>query len=180
MSQIGQSRRVFVGVFETEEDILGIAAAAKQRGLKIIDIFAPYAVHGLDRAAGFKPSRLPVICFLLGLMGAGLKIWFEFWTTAVNWPINVGGKPWNSWPAFTPITFEVMVLFAGVGTVIALFIAARLYPGKQATLAYPGVTDDRFAILLEEEDATFDVDEVTKLCQFYNCTHVEERTEELE
>ncbi len=172
------SRRVFVGVFETEEDILGMAQASRDRGLKIIDIFSPYAIHGLERAAGFKPSRLPVICFILGLLGAGLKVWFEFWTSAINWPIDVGGKPWNSWPAFIPITFEVMVLFAGVGTVIALFIAARLYPGKKSKLAFPGVTDDRFAILLEEEDATFDVEEVTKLCQHFHSTHVEERTEE--
>lgn len=172
------SRRVFVGIFETEEDILGMATAARQRGLKIIDIFSPYAIHGLERAAGFKPSRLPVTCFILALLGAGLKTWFEYWTTAVNWPIDVGGKPWNSWPAFVPITFEVMVLFAGVGTVIALFIASRLYPGKKAVLAYPGVTDNRFAILLEEEDATFDVEEITELCKHFNSTHVEERTEE--
>ncbi len=78
----------------------------------------------------------------------------------------------------TTITFEVMVLFAGVGTVIALFIACRLYPGKKAKLAYPGVTDDRFAILLEEEDATFDVEEITRLCKHFHSTHVEERTEE--
>jgi len=174
------SRRVFVGIFEHEEDILGIARAARERGLKIIDIYSPYAVHGLEHAAGFKPSRLPVICFILGVVGAGLKTWFEFWTTSVNWPIDIGGKPWNSWPAFIPITFEVTVLLAGVGTVIALFIASRLYPGKKAQLAYPGVTDDRFAILLEEEDATFDVEEVTQLCKQFHSTHVEERTEELD
>jgi hypothetical protein len=174
------SRRVFVGVFETEEDILGVARAARDRGLKIIDIYAPYAVHGLEHAAGFKPSRLPVICFVLALLGAGLKTWFEFWTTAVSWPIDVGGKPWNSWPAFIPITFEVMVLFAGVGTVIALLITCRLYPGKKAVLAFPGVTDDRFAILLEEEDATFDVEAVTRLCKQFHSTHVEERTEEVD
>lgn len=172
------SRRIFVGIFESEEDIMGMARAARERGLKIIDIFSPYAVHGLERAAGFKPSRLPVICFVLAVMGAALKTWFEFWTTSVNWPINVGGKPWNSWPAFIPITFEVTVLFAGIGTVIALFFACRLFPGKQAKLVYPGVTDDRFAILLEEEDATFDVEEVTQLCHRFNSIHVEERTEE--
>ncbi len=173
------SRRVFVGIFENEEDILGMAKASRERGLKIIDIFSPYAVHGLEKAAGFKPSRLPVICFALGLFGAIAKLWFEFWTTSVDWPINIGGKPWNSWPAFIPITFEVMVLFAGVGTVIALFIASRLYPGKKAKLIYPGVTDNRFAIVLEEVDASFDVDEVTQLCAKYHSTHVEERTEEL-
>lgn len=172
------SRRLFLGVFENEEDILGVAKAARMHGLKIVDIYAPYAVHGLDSAAGFKPSRLPWICFLLGLLGAGLKVWFEFWTTAVDWPVNIGGKPWNSLPAFVPVTFEVMVLFAGVGTVIALFITARLYPGKSGVTPFPGVSDDRFALVLEEEDATFDPGEVKSLCQRYNAVHVEEREEE--
>ncbi len=176
---LSPSRRIFVGVFENEKDILGFTREVTARGLKIIDIYSPYPVHGLEQAARFRPSRLPIICFVLGLLGAGLKVWFEFWTTAINWPIDVGGKPWNSWPAFIPITFEVMVLIAGIGTVIALLIAARLYPGKPAKLAFPGTTDDRFAILLEEHDATFDADEIARLCRDYGATHVEERTEEV-
>ena len=73
----------------------------------------------------------------MGLLRAGpgrapaLKVWFEYWTTArVDWPINVGGKPWNSLPAFVPVTFEVMVLFAGVSTVIAFFLVSRPEAGQ--------------------------------------------------
>lgn len=172
------SRRFFMSVHEREEDILGMAQAVRHAGLKIVDIYAPYAVHGLDKAAGFRASRIPIICFLLGLFGAGFKVWFEFWTTAVDWPINVGGKPYNSWPAFVPVTFEVMVLFAGVGTVIALFIAARLWPGKRGVIPFAGVTDDRFALLIEEENAAFDLDAVRALSARHNALHVEEREEE--
>lgn len=172
------SRRLFMSVHEREEDILGMARAARQVGLKIVDIYAPYAVHGLDKAAGFRASRIPIICFLLGLFGAGFKVWFEFWTTASSWPIDVGGKPYNSWPAFVPVTFEVMVLFAGVGTVVALFIAARLWPGKRAFTPFAGVTDDRFALLIEEENAAFDLDAVRALSARYDAVHVEEREEE--
>lgn len=171
------SRRVFLSVFENEDDIMDAARAAREEGLSIVDIFAPYAVHGLEKAAGFAPSRLPWICFALGLAGAGFKVWFEFWTTSVSWPINVGGKPWNSWPAFLPITFEVMVLTAGIGTVLALFIASRLWPGKKAEMPFPGVTDDRFALILEEKDATFDPEAVRRLCEKYNAVHTEEREE---
>ncbi|GMV65536.1 MAG: DUF3341 domain-containing protein [Candidatus Omnitrophica bacterium] len=171
------NRRIFMSVHECEEDLLGVVKAVRQQGLKIVDIYTPYPVHGLDRAAGFGPSRLPWICFVLGLLGAGLKVWFEFWTTAQDWPINVGGKPWDSLPAFIPVTFEVMVLFAGVGTVIALFIATPLYPGKKAVTPFARTTDDRFALLLEEEDATFDPDQVRMLCERYNAVRVEEREE---
>lgn len=172
------SRRILMGIFEREEDILGVSQAAREQGLTIVDIYAPYPVHGLDRAAGFRPSRLPVLCFLLGLLGAGLKVWFEMWTSAVDWPLDVGGKPWNSLPAFVPVTFEVMVLFAGVGTVIAFFAAARLWPGKRAVTPFPGVTDNRFALLIEETDAAFDPEAVKRLCLRFNAVHVEEREEE--
>ena len=172
------SQRIFMSIHEREEDILGIARAAREEGLTIVDIYAPYAVHGLDQAAGFRPSRLPIICFILGLLGAGLKVWFEFWTTAIDWPIDVGGKPWNSWPAFVPVTFEVMVLFAGVGTVIALFITTKLWPGKRAKVVFDGVTDDKFALLIVEQDATFEPGKVRMLCERFNAVHVEEREEE--
>ena len=172
------SRRHFVGIFEHEDDILAITRAARERGLKIVDVFSPYAVHGLDRAMNSQPSRLPWVCFLLGLIGAALKVWFEYWTTATNWPINVGGKPWNSLPAFVPITFEVMVLCAGLSTVIAFFLVARLFPGRKAALVYPGVTHDRFALVIEETGASFDPLHVRELMESFNAVHVEERVAE--
>ncbi len=108
----------------------------------------------------------------------GLKIWFEYWTTAGDWPINVGGKPWNSLPAFVPITFEVMVLFAGLSTVAAFFGVSRLLPGRRAKLADPRVTNDRFALVLEETDAAFDVPQVAALLRRFHAIHVEERVGE--
>ncbi len=171
------SRRLMIGIFDNEDDILEVARAVRKKGLKIVDVFAPYAVHGLDHAMGLERSRLPWVCFLLGLAGAALKIWFEYWTTAADWPINVGGKPWNSLPAFVPITFEVMVLFAGLSTVAAFFLVSRLLPGRRAKLIHPRVTNDRFALVLEETDAAFDVPEVTALLQEFHAINVEERVE---
>ncbi len=171
------SRRIFLGVFDNEEDTLGAVHASRAKGLKIIDVFSPYAVHGLDKAMGLEPSKIPWVCFALGVMGAALKVWFEYWTTAVDWPLNVGGKPWNSLPAFVPVTFEVMVLCAGVSTVIALLIASRLWPGKSPVIPVPGVTDDRFALLLEETDATFDKEQVTRMFEDFNALYTEERAE---
>jgi hypothetical protein len=172
------SRRIVLGVFEREEDILGATREARARGLRVIDTYTPYAVHGLDKAMGLGPSRLPWVCFALGLLGAGLKVWFEFWTTAVDWPLNVGGKPWNSLPAFVPVTFEVMVLFAGVSTVLAFFFLARLRPGKKVRLIYPGVTDDRFVLVLEETDAAFDLAKVKRMLDDFHAVASEERLEE--
>jgi len=168
------SQRIFMGIFEHEEDILNATGAVRERGWRIVDIYSPYVVHGLDKVAGFAPSRLPWICFALGVIGATLKLWFEYWSTAISWPLNVSGKPWDSLPAFVPVTFEVMVLTAGIGTTLAFVIAAGLRPGKKARLPHPRVTDDRFALLIEEADATFSPTEATALCAQYGAVETAE------
>lgn len=171
------SRRLLVSFFDHEEDILGASRAMREAGLRIADVYTPYAVHGLDKAIGLPPSRLPFVCLLLGVLGAALKVWFEFWTTSVDWPLNVGGKPWNSLPAFVPVTFEVMVLCAGVSVVIALLFVSRLWPGKKAVLADPAVTDYRFVLVIEEADAGFDPVKVHHLLKRFHVVRVEERVE---
>lgn len=171
------STRRLLGFFEDEDDILGATRAVRQSGFRIADVYSPYAVHGLDKAMGLEPSKLPWVCFLLGLFGAGSKVWFEYWTTAQAWPINVGGKPWNSLPAFVPVTFEVMVLFAAMSTVFAFFFVARLRPGKKARLPDPAVTDDHFVLVIEETDAAFDPAKVRQLLERFHVVRVEERVE---
>jgi ActD protein len=173
------NRRVLIGIFESEDAILDVTDAARRRGLKIVDVFAPYAVHGLDKAMGLQRSKLPWVCFLLGLTGAAFKVWFEYWTTASDWPLNVGGKPWNSLPAFVPITFEVMVLFAGISTVLAFFGMSRLWPGRKPVILDARVTNDRFALVLEEDNAAFDVAEVEQFLRDHQALRVEEREQEV-
>ena len=167
--------RGILGVYAREEDVLAATSAARESGLKILDVYTPYAVHGLDRAMGLEASRLPWVCFVLGLSGAGLKVWFEYWASAVSWPINVGGKPWNSLPAFVPITFEVMVLFAGVSTVLAFVWVAGLRPWRRARLVHPAVTDDRFVLLLEHTDAAVPAECIKQLLARHHAVEVEER-----
>ena len=168
-------RHVLVGSFEREEDVLEATRAAREHGFRIADVYTPYAVHGLDRAMGLRPSRLPWVCFVCGLFGAAFKLWFQFWAMARDWPMNVGGKPWNSLPAYVPVTFEVMVLLAGLGVVFAFLLRCRLFPGKQAAPLFRDVTDNRFVLALENTGAAFDATAAGQL--FYDChaIRVEER-----
>jgi hypothetical protein len=169
------SKRLFIGVFDNEDDTLTAIRASRKRGFKIVDVYAPYAVHGVEEAMGLSPSRLPWFVFAVGLLGATLKVWFEFWTTAVDWPVNVGGKPFNSLPAFVPVTFEVMVLFAAFGAVLSFFVVCRLYPAKRAVLPVAGVTDNRFAVVLEQTDSTFEPAEVQEMFEKLHAVRVEEQ-----
>lgn len=171
------SRRFLVATFEREEDILAATRDVRRRNLRIVDVYSPYAVHGLDKAMGLPPSRLPWVCFALGLFGAAAKVAFEYWASWIDWPINVGGKPWDSLPAFVPLTFEIMVLFAGLSTVLAFFAVSRLYPGRTARLIGPGVTNHQFALVLENTGGDFSVPDLSSYLQRLRAVRVEEQVE---
>jgi hypothetical protein len=161
------SRRLFVGYFGDEEAILGATRSARAEGFCIEDVFTPYAVHGLDEAMGLRRSRLTWVCLGFGLAGVVFAVLFQWWASAINWPLNIGGKPHHSFPAYVPIGFELMVLFAGLGTVAALLLRARLRPRKRPKLMLPRVTDDRFALVLVTEGSHFDGERARALCARY-------------
>jgi hypothetical protein len=140
-------QRIFVAWFDDEHALLEATRAAREAGLPIHDTYTPYAVHGMDEAMGLGPSRLTWVCFLAGLSGLGGGIALQVYTSAVSWPLDVGGKPFNSFPAFIPVAFELTVLSAALVTVAALFLRTRLYP-RLAAGGPARVTDDRFALAL--------------------------------
>jgi hypothetical protein len=174
------SRRLLCAVFEHEQDVLEATKTVREFGYEIVDVYAPYAVHGLDRAMGLRPSRLTWACFLSGLTGLTIAVLLQYWTSAVSWPLDVGGKPWNSWPAFVPVSFELTVLLAGFGSVFALFGVARLYPGKKPKFVFDRVTNDRFVLVLVQTSAVFDLGALRSLLAPHNPVALEERFEQSE
>ena len=169
------SERVLLATFEHEDDLLGAVVALRRKKLRIVDAFTPYAVHGLERAMGLRPSRLTWVCFICGTVGALGMLWFEHWSASVSWPLDVGGKPWNSLPSDVPVAFEAAVLLAGFGSVFALLAACRLFPGKQPRVLYPRITDDRFVLVIDETDATFDAAAVEQIVREFNVVATEEQ-----
>lgn len=174
------SKRLLLNVFENEHDIVHATKTAREEGYTIVDVYTPFAVHGLDDAMGLKPSKLGWVCFALGLTGAVAKLWFQIWTSSQSWPVNVGGKPMSSVPAFVPVTFEIMVLFAGVGTVITFFALRKLFPGKKPKALYEGATNNRFILVLEQSDAGFDLQKVRMMFEKFHLVAMEERIEKEE
>ncbi len=157
---------VIIASFAREEDILAATAEARKRGLRIVDVYTPYAVHGLDEAMGLGPSRLSWACFFFGLLGVVVAFVFQFWTMAIDWPLNVGGKPWNSLPAFVPVAFELMVLLGGLGLVFTFFLRCGLFPGKQPVAEFEGVTSNCFVLVIDEADTD------TALSAFQECNAI--------
>lgn len=159
---------LFLGIFKDEDDILAATEASRKAGYTIHDAYTPYAVHGLDEAMGLQKNWLPWVCLGFALLGLGFALWFQYWIGAIDWPLNVGGRPFNSLPAYLPVTFELLVLFSGLGVVFTMLVRNRLYPGKREQLIDPRITNDRFVLAVKEEDASFDPEELRNLWLKYN------------
>jgi hypothetical protein len=170
--------RLFVASFEREEDLLAAARGASGVGLRVVDAHTPYAVHGLPEAMGLRPSRLPWVVLAGGLLGLLGGLALQVWTSSASWPLNVGGKPNASIPAFVPVAFELAVLLGGVGVVVAFLVRTRLRPLKHLPVRSAAAFDDRFALVVTPRDAAWDPERADRFLRVeHRAVSVEERWE---
>jgi molybdopterin-containing oxidoreductase family membrane subunit len=169
--------QVIMATFADEKQLLDAVRAIRSRKLAVADVYAPYPVHGLEELLGWRRSWLPAACLLGGMAGVGLAFWFQFWTTAQDWPINVGGRPWNSLPAFVPVAFESMVLLSSFGLVLAFLYRCGLFPGSGASPPAAGVTDDRFALAVRNPGVTGESEAIAQLLKDCHAVSLEESEE---
>ena len=141
--------RGVLALYDNPDSLLRAAAQAREHGYEGVDAFTPYAVHGLSEALGVRKSWVPYVTLVMGLSGAALGLLFEIWTSAVDWPLNVGGKPMVSLPAFIPVMFESGVLIGGTMTVLALILACGL-PNLKGPVLDRDITNDRFALYVPD------------------------------
>lgn len=145
--------------FSDQERLIHAADQARQAGYVRMDAYSPIPVHGLSEALGQPDTKLPWVVFASGLMGGIGGYLLQWWTSAVDYPLNVGGRPLHSWPSFIPVTFELIILFAAFAAVFGLFIANRLPKPHHPLFAVDGferATRDRFFLCIESEDPKFD------------------------
>jgi Protein of unknown function (DUF3341) len=149
--------------FDDEVPLLQAVRILRESKEIITDVLSPFPVHGLDEALSIKRSRIPVVGFIFGALGAILAFGFQAWVFTVSYPLIIGGKPFFSVPTFIPITFEVTVLFAGLSMVAALLIRSKLKPDIRFTPVDEGITDDRFVILVDAADEKTTLNRVKSL-----------------
>jgi hypothetical protein len=159
-----RSKRFVVATFSDAASLLRAVRAVRGENLRIYDVYAPYPIHGMDAAMGVRRTRLPLVTLLAGLAGLALAITFQFYAGILDWNMNVGGKPDNSTLAFIPISFELAVLMGALATVAALFLRARLFPGRRECLMAEGVTDHMFALVIRKSTDTDGGREVLERC----------------
>ena len=151
-----------LGLYSEAEKIVDAANQIRPHKLGRLEAYTPYPVHGLDRAIGLEPSRLGRLVMLMGVMGAGLALLFEWWVSAVDYPLVTSGKPLFSWQAFVPVMFEVTVLFATFTAGMAMLFALNKLPffGHPVlhSKAIKDITRDKLALSIEATSAAFDVE----------------------
>lgn len=148
-----------VAEFATVADLYHACERVRDEGFTRWDAHTPFPVHGLDKAMGLRRSPLPWIVLVLGLAGAAGGFILQWWVHASAYPLVISGKPYFSWPAFIPITFELGVLFAALGAVFGMLALNRLpmhhHPLFRSKM-FEQATDDRFFISIESWDPRFD------------------------
>lgn len=146
--------------FSDPEEIVVAADKASKQGYRRLDAYTPFPVHGLDEAIGFHESKVPWIIFLAGVVGAISGFALQAWINVVDYPMNVGGRPYLSWPSFIPVTFECTILFASFGAVIGMLGLNGLPRPYQPVFNAPRfdlASQDRFFLCIEAVDPKFDL-----------------------
>jgi hypothetical protein len=149
-----------LGVFETPDALMKAIPKVRASQLGTVEAYTPYPIHGIDEALGLRRSPLGGMVLVMGILGALTAFGFQYWISAVDYPIITGGKAVGSWEAFIPIMFEVTVLFAtftaGLGMLLLLNRLPFFGHPVLSSKAITGITRDRYALALEAESEAFD------------------------
>lgn len=157
-----------IAEFTDPQELLDAANAAREAGYTELDAYSPLPIHGLSDAIGFKHSRLSAVVLAGGIIG-GFAGFFMCWYANVVWyPLNIGGKPYNSWPAWIPITFECTILFAAFAAVLGMLALNGLPMPYHPVFNVPRfdqASRDKFFLVIQARDPKFDIDAVWKFLE---------------
>ena len=170
MSAIVEERPAVFGVlaeFTGQDELIGAIEHSKDHGYRHMEAYTPVPLHEVVHAIGHK-NRLPWIVFGGGLLGAFTGFAMQYWMSVVDYPVNVGGRPFNSWPSFIVIMFEMTILFAAASAVfgmLALNGLPRPYHPVFHIDEFQEASRNRFFLLLLSRDPVFDLERAKEILQ---------------
>ena len=150
-----------VAEFDDSDVLLAAAKKTADAGYTQTDAHVPYPIHGLSEALGMKRTILPWIVFTCGLLGCIGGFYLQYWISAVDYPVNVGGRPYVSWPSFIPVTFECTILLAGLSSLIGMLSLNGLPRPHHPIFNAPNfekASENTFFLCIEAEDSQFDLE----------------------
>lgn len=157
--------------FARPEQLLDAARAAYDAGYRKMDAYSPYAVDGVAEAIGFRKTKVPLIVLIGGICGGLTAYGMQWYSAVIDYPLNVGGRPPHSWPAFVPITFELTVLFAAIAGLIGMLALNGLPKPYHPVFNAPEfklASQTRFFLCLEARDQIFRANEARAFLESLN------------
>jgi hypothetical protein len=154
--------------FDNPTDLLLAARKAHDEGYRKMDGYSPFPVEGLAEAIGFERDRMPLVVLVGGLLGCVGGYLMQWWISADSYPLNVGGRPYHSWPAFLVVTFEATVLCAGLSALFGMLGLNGLPMPYHPLFHVPRfefASRDRFFLCIEASDPRFDVVETKRFLE---------------
>ena len=188
MSEPRQTIYGVLGEFDSPKALMAAARKVREAGYEHFDAFAPFPIPGLSEAVGlhyglkgWKHNFVPQLALLGGLGGGLTGFFFQYWVSVLTYPLNIAGRPLNSWPAFIPVTFELTVLGASTFAVLGMLALNKL-PQPHCPLftvpRFKRATSDGFFLCIEAIDAKFKLADATKFLEGIGAKFVTEVRDE--
>jgi len=162
--------------FGNTAELLAAAKETRDAGYKDFDCHSPFPIHGLDAAMGLKRSKLGWLVGLAGLVGTSSALALQWWSSSIEYPLVISGKPFFSYQAYLPITFAVGVLMAAATALIGMLALnglPRLNHPVFNSEQFARATDDAFFISIEKKDPMFDTDKTRSFLESIGATDIE-------
>jgi len=172
-----------LGEFDSPDELMEAAEKVRKAGYRRIDAFAPFPVEGLSQALGLgrKHNLVPLLTLAGGLGGGLTGFFFQLWANTSSYPMNIAGRPLNSWPAFIPVTFELTVLGASLFAVFGMLALNKL-PQPHHPLfnveRFKRASNDKFFLCIEARDPNFHLENTARFLQSISAQHVTEVRDE--
>jgi Protein of unknown function (DUF3341) len=163
--------------FHSPAEVVAAARQVKAQGYKKVDGFSPYPIEELSEALHFHHSPLPAMVLAGGIVGLIAGFGLEYWASVIEYPFNIGGKPFFSWPAFIPPAFETTILFAAGTAVFGMLAINGLPEPYHPVFNVPGfalATRDKFFLCVEADDPKFDLAATRRLLESLGASEVSE------
>jgi hypothetical protein len=157
--------------FAEPQALVDATERAYEAGYRRMDAYSPYPIEELHHALHTPATKLPLIVLIGGMLGGGGGLLLEYWVSAIAYPINVGGRPYFSWPAFIPVTFECTILGAVLSAVLGMLALNSLPMPYHPVFNVPRfalASRNRFFLCIEAKDPKFDVEGTRRFLETLN------------